>query len=279
MSNHETPLIELKDVAKAYYNIALLEGVNLSVMRGDSIAFTGRNGAGKSTLIKIAVGLVRPSAGQIRHRDNLAIAYVPEHFPAMNLTAEQYIESMGRLSGIAASERKERSEHLFEEFFMDDMKKKPMKHLSKGTLQKVGVIQALMENPDVLVLDEPLSGQDAKSQYVFIEKVNHLRENGTAIMMSCHEPHLIRRIVNRVYLIENNMLKETDLELTADNSKYILFFEAGESARLPGESIQNLVKTENGYRIEVPADESRAIILLMLQSGWELRGMYHEDDL
>ena len=81
-----------------------------------------------------------------------------------------------------------------------------MKYLSKGTLQKVGVMQALLSKPDVLLLDEPLSGQDIDSQKVFIKKMNELRHDNVTIIMSCHEPDLIERISDTVYCVDKGKI-------------------------------------------------------------------------
>ncbi len=95
--------------------------------------------------------------------------YIPEHFPKTDLTVFQYLAAMGGIDGLDREEAKQRENRRIADIFME-----PMKHLSKGSLQKVGVIQALLKAPDILLSDEPLSGQDRPSPKVFIEKVDPL---------------------------------------------------------------------------------------------------------
>lgn len=180
--------------------------------QGQSAAFTGHNGSGKSTLLRLIGGLTNPTSGRIQYVRPLKINYIPEHFPKMGITSRRYILHMGLLEGMKKKEIQEKSSELFGEFFMESMQDIPMKHLSKGTLQKVDVIQALLSRPDVLLLDEPLSRQAAGSQNVFIAKVRELNSHGVTILMSCHENFLINRISDRVYEIRDGCLNAIALD-------------------------------------------------------------------
>ena len=106
---------------------------------------------------------------------------------------------------------------LCKDFFLEDMLNTSMKNLSKGTLQKIGVIQALLKPPQILLLDEPLSGQDADSQQVFIRKINQLRKENVTILMSCHEPYLIKSISDTLYVMEHG--KPIKSEIRDDSSE------------------------------------------------------------
>lgn len=201
-------IIKLDQITKRYRGAAVLDRLSLSVIEGQSAAFVGRNGCGKSTLLKVLAGLVRPDSGTVVLKRKLLFEYVPERFPQMSLTAVQYLSCMGRIEGLAASDIKEKCGRLFEDFFFTGLSGVPMKHLSKGSLQKVGVMQALLRRPDVLLLDEPLSGQDEESQKVLIQKVNGLRNAGTTVLMSCHERLLIDSFADRIYRIEGGAVSE-----------------------------------------------------------------------
>ncbi|HML48474.1 MAG TPA: ABC transporter ATP-binding protein, partial [Clostridia bacterium] len=187
-------VIRAQSISKAYGGRTLFHGIDLDIPRGRAIAFVGHNGTGKTTLLKLLAGLVAPSAGRVVRVEGLSTGYVPEHFPKMNLTALQYLRAMGGIEGLSGQEAGERSLALLRSFFMESMADVPMKHLSKGSLQKVGVAQALLRTPDVLLLDEPLSGQDADSQRVFVRRVKALIQGGTTVLLSCHEPFLVRRL-------------------------------------------------------------------------------------
>lgn len=195
-------LIKLENVSKQYDGRLVLDKVSLSVFENQSVAFTGHNGSGKSTILKIMAGLVNPTQGKVTQRGKLLFHYVPERFPVTNLTAGQYLKRMGEIDRIARGEFNDRCQKLCRDFFVEEMLRSPMKNLSKGSLQKIGVIQALLKKPQVLLLDEPLSGQDTDSQQIFINKINELRTEGVTILMSCHEPYLIKSISDTVYVMD-----------------------------------------------------------------------------
>lgn len=195
-------LIKLENVSKQYDGRLVLDKVSLSVFENQSVAFTGHNGSGKSTILKIMAGLVNPTQGKVTQRGKLLFHYVPERFPVTNLTAGQYLKRMGEIDRIPRGEFNDRCQKLCRDFFVEEMLRSPMKNLSKGSLQKIGVIQALLKKPQVLLLDEPLSGQDTDSQQIFINKINELRTEGVTILMSCHEPYLIKSISDTVYVMD-----------------------------------------------------------------------------
>lgn len=205
-------LIKLENISKQYDGRLILDEVSLSVYENQSIAFTGHNGSGKSTILKIMAGLITPSQGKVIHCSKLLFHYVPERFPKTNLTAGQYLKRMGEIDGLSPNEIQQKCAELCRDFFLEDMLGTPMKSLSKGTLQKIGVIQALLRQPDILLLDEPLSGQDVDSQQVFIKKMNELRANNVTILMSCHEPYLIKSISDTLYVMEHGKPVKEDID-------------------------------------------------------------------
>jgi len=151
-------LIKLENLSKHFNGKATLEEVNLTVSKGQGIAFIGRNGAGKSTLLKLIGKLSEPTGGKVHYSSPLTISYVPEHFPRLKLTVMQYLKLRGKIDDVSTEKIKE----LLQDFFMEEMTNTSLNHLSKGSLRKIGVIQALLKKPDVLLLDEPLSGQDGR---------------------------------------------------------------------------------------------------------------------
>ena len=273
-------ILQAQGVCKAYDGRTVLRGVDLAIPRGQSVALMGHNGSGKTTLLRMLAGLVRASSGSIERSGALRFGYVPEHFPKGPLSAAEYVRHMGRIEGLDRQTVDARSQALFADFFMDSMTNIPMKHLSKGTLQKVGVVQALVAGHDVLLLDEPLNGQDAASQQVFIRKVNDLRAQGYTVILSCHEPYLVRQISDVVYEIREGKLVRAQLPEVDASARAVLLFDG----TLPEEGLRGLPEgcllepLEGGLRLTVPQAETNALILRMLQEGWRLRGMYDEDD-
>ena len=138
-------MIALEHIVKEYNKKVVLNDIHLTIEQGQSLAFTGHNGCGKSTLLKIIAGLVRPTAGMVCLEKEKLIHYVPEHFPQMRLTAKQYLIYMGKMEKIESVELEARIRGLVEEFFVANMLDIPLKYLSKGSLQKIGVIQALLK--------------------------------------------------------------------------------------------------------------------------------------
>lgn len=210
-------LVELKQITKRYGSRYILKETDLNIDQGQSIAFIGRNGSGKSTLLKILSGLVRPSGGTVSYCGKPLFHYIPEHFPKLNLTAHQYLRAMGRIDGITEGEFTKRCQELLCSFYMEDMAETPMKYLSKGTLQKVGVIQALLKIPDILILDEPLSGQDVQSQEMFVKLMKEQNQGGMTLVMACHEKYLVEQLAQEVYQIDQGCIKMQGGDITVEN--------------------------------------------------------------
>lgn len=280
----EDIILTLTDIGKRYHSKVILEQVNLTIHKGQSVVFIGHNGTGKSTLLKIISGIVRPSTGSVdSHGRDLLYHYIPEHFPKSNLTAKEYMMQMCAIDGISKTEADTISTRLFRDFFMESMTDIPMKHLSKGTLQKVGVIQALITKPDVLLLDEPLSGQDMNSQEVFIEKMNELRRQGVTLIMSCHEKYLISKICDTVYRIEDSKLKKVALKTGQKKSYVSCIFTGADGLALPmdverSDSVISIKRDQDFVRliIDTEVEEPSEIVAWMLGGGWKIRGMRHE---
>lgn len=209
-------LIVLKGISKSYEGKRVLDGIDLVIKENQSVALTGCNGSGKSTLLKMIAGLVKPSGGRVITRRRLLFHYIPEQFPGMNFTALQYLRRLCEIDGGDWEKEQGKILGLCEDFFIRDMLHTRMKHLSKGTLQKVGVVQALMTRPDVLLLDEPLSGQDMESQEVFVRKINEMRRDNVTILMACHERRLIGQVSDTVYCIREGRLRPRTAEEKSD---------------------------------------------------------------
>ena len=272
-------MITLDNIVKEYNKKVVLHDINMTIKQGQSIAFTGHNGCGKSTLLKIIAGLVQPTKGTVNYERPFLFHYVPEHFPQMQLTAEKYLFSQGKIEGIDEIELKKRIQSLSEDFFFEDMLKTQMKRLSKGSLQKVGVIQALLKEPDILLLDEPLSGQDVASQQVFIDQMNELRKKGVVILMSCHEPYLIDAISDCVYQLDDGKLALANQCNGKERNWYILRFTNGSQCSVPERWKGHLQYVENGCVLRVEENDCNTASLDMLQAGWNLRGVINENDM
>jgi ABC-type multidrug transport system ATPase subunit len=199
-------LIRLKNVSIGYTENQLINKVNLDINRGDAIAITGHNGAGKSTLLNVLMGFKNQTQGVIERNNVIKINYIPEKMPQIALKTRDYLRHIGKIKGIESFVLDKKIETLSKELFIDAFLNTPVKYLSKGSQQKVNVIQSFLNIPDLLVLDEPLSGQDADSQKKFISMTKQYINNGGTLIMSCHENYLIKSLANRLLEIKNNNL-------------------------------------------------------------------------
>lgn len=202
-------LIKLEDVSKNYKNKKILSNINLSIFKGQTLAVVGKNGAGKSTLLKIIAGLSRVSEGRRivnGDRRKLNIGYVPDGFPKLNFTPHEYIWHMGKIESLSNTHINKVEKELFNDFNLNSMKDTRIKYLSKGTIQKVAVIQAMLSKPDILLLDEPLSGQDIDSQEKNIAILEKLKSEGITMVLACHEVYLVEKLADKTVKIEDTKI-------------------------------------------------------------------------
>ena len=255
-------LITLNDVSKSYDGKCVLDHITMALYKAQSIAFTGHNGCGKSTLLKLIAGLIRLSSGKIDHHEKIRFGFVPEKFPGMNISLRDYLYSIAKIENVDHSE----VDSFVRDFFLESMINTKLYELSKGSLQKVGVIQALIGKRNIILLDEPLSGQDAASQDVFIEKINELRGRGVTVLMSCHERRLIDELTDLEYTIHNGKLycKENGEEFF-----YKVFVKKNESLTAWPEM------TDHGNKrmLQVKGAELKETVIRLYNEGWELTGI------
>lgn len=271
-------LLEAQGLTKVYDGKRILNGIDLSIGRGRCIAFAGHNGSGKSTLLKALAGLIMPTSGSVSRAPGLTFGYVPEQPLALNLSARQYIRHMGRVEGMARREADAAMENLFDAFFLHNLVDVPMKNLSKGTQQKITAIQALLCLHDILLLDEPLSGQDAASQEVFIEKVQAALASGSTVLLSCHEAFLIERLADTVYELKDGKLRQIDAPRGEKTEMAVLIFERKNGAPLPTLPAEcPVIPSPGQFTVRVPLQLSQSFLLDRLKDGYVLKEFHHEN--
>lgn len=196
--------MEITHIRKSFGNNVVLQDVSLPLIPGKCIAICGHNGCGKSTLLNAVAGFLRIDSGELQLH-NAVLQYIPDHFFTTRMNACDFLMHMGAIQGMDADTARAVIREYTHKFFMNDLLKTPMQYLSKGSLQKVAVIQALLQTPDILLMDEPLNGQDAASQRVFIELMEELKKKDVCILMAVHEQRLIKEAADIVYELQDGI--------------------------------------------------------------------------
>ena len=260
----------------------VLSNVSFSALEGEIFGFVGPNGAGKTTTLKILMGLIRPTSGsasilgrnvaESEFRDQ--IGFLPENpyfYPF--LTAREILDFYARLSGVEAHRRAERVDELLAMVHLTHAADMRLKIFSKGMLQRVGVAQALIQDPSVVFLDEPMSGLDPIGRREIRELILALRAAGKTVFMNTHILSDVELICDRVAIIVNGEIRRqgSTLELVGDGSASAQIvvsalsadavdaIEAGFSVSLRG----------SGDRVEIVAEakDVEGILGVVLRSG------------
>ncbi len=206
-------MIELRDVTKTYVRggARALDGLSLTVQRGELFGFLGPNGAGKTTTIKTLIGLLKPDSGSVRVEDidvlknpievKRRIGYVPDE-PALyeNMSGLRFLSFIADVYGVGNAERVI-IEKLAEEFELKDALPDRIASYSHGMKQKVSIIAALLHDPDVFILDEPIVGLDPRSAFLLKEKMRSLCKRGKTVFFSTHVLDVAERLCDQVGII------------------------------------------------------------------------------
>ncbi len=190
-------------------------GIDLTVHRGEVFGFLGHNGAGKSTTIKMLIGLVRASAGTARVagaapgsvRARASIGYLPEN-PAIDgtWTPDEFLTLSSRLAGLGDLERRREIGDLVDRLGISSLRSRPMRKLSKGQVQLVGLAHAFLGRPPILILDEPMSGLDPAARRVVRELVAERRDDGASVFLCSHILADVERLCDRIALVASGRL-------------------------------------------------------------------------
>lgn len=206
-------------LSKQYAEFEAVKNLNFEVFTGQTLALLGHNGAGKSTLIKMILGLVSPSAGQLfvqgqevqakRVNASLSLGYLPENVSFYdNMTAHELLSYFAKLKGVPPV----RVNLLLEEFGLMAAKDKRLRTFSKGMRQRLGLAQAVLADPKVLLLDEPTVGLDPLASAFLYQKMAQLKAQGCAIIISTHELGLVQDQMDSALILgQGQMLASGDL--------------------------------------------------------------------
>jgi ABC-2 type transport system ATP-binding protein len=267
------PPVQMVDVSKHYQGGRGIDHVDLEVLPGEVFAFLGPNGAGKTTTIRLLLDLIRPSSGRVTlfgldpRRDGVAIRHQVGYLPGElglyeRLTARELLTHFAHLRG--GPPWREIGD-LAQRFDLDV--DRPIRALSKGNRQKVGLVQALMGNPRLLVLDEPTSGLDPLVQNEVLDQIRGGAARGQAVFLSSHVLSEVARVADRVGIIGQGRMISTQ-RVEDLRSKAVHYFtirfqgrkRPTQLASLPG--VRALPSLDDAVRLEVSGSLSPVVRVL-----------------
>ena len=214
--------IQTTNLRKEFDENVAVRGLSLQVQRGEVFGFLGPNGAGKTTSIKVLLGLVAPTSGGAMllgaplgdRAVRAQIGFLPEHFRFHDwLSASEFLDLHGRLYGMSASRLRARIEELLDLAGLTPFRDKQLRTFSKGMLQRIGLAQALLNDPALVFLDEPTSGLDPVGRRLVRDIIRDLRARGTTIFLNSHLLSEVEITCDRVAFIKHGeVLRVSELK-------------------------------------------------------------------
>ena len=212
-SNSKDTLISVKNISKKYRDVLAVNNVSFGIKKGEIFGYIGPNGAGKTTTIKIMVGLLNQTSGELsingyqmpeeKEKAHRFIGYMPQQVGFQQWrTANHALTTFGKLSGVKSANLQGRIDEILNMLGLIQYKNKKISKLSGGTIQKLGIAQALLHNPSLLILDEPLSGLDPDSRYQVKKILKKLSNNGTTVFFSSHILSDVQDIATKICIID-----------------------------------------------------------------------------
>ena len=256
-------VVEIENLTKDYEvgflrkrKVRALDGLSLTVNQGEIFGFLGANGAGKTTTLKLLMTLIFPTAGTARilahdiadvamHR---RIGYLPENpYFYDYLTALEFLTFCGQIFGFSKAERTEKSKQMLTRVRLDESKwNTQLRKFSKGMLQRVGLAQAIINDPEIVFLDEPMSGLDPIGRREVRDLISSLREEGKTVFMCSHILSDIEVLCDRVAILKRGRLAHvgTLAELRPEESVIEVIVTGATDAQL-----QPYLPTNNNFRL------------------------------
>ncbi len=287
-------MISVKDIKKRYGAFDALKGVSFEINQGEIVGLLGPNGAGKTTTIKILTGYLQPDEGEVEvagynvinqtTKAQAEIGYLPENAPLYSeLSVQDYLEMMADIREIPAKEKQERLLEATKATALTDKLTTPIGQLSKGYRQRVGLAQAILHKPKLLVLDEPTVGLDPTQLIEIRSLIRKLSEHST-ILFSTHILPEVEALCSRAIILMNGSIRaDARLSDLADSANAVVTFEKatdakGELERLEGATSVEALANEPGFRVigSSGSDLCPLIFALAKKHDWKLRELRHE---
>ncbi len=276
-------IVSLDNVVKIYHtglrrgNITALNEVSLSIDQGEIFGLLGPNGAGKTTLMKVLLGITRQTSGEVlimglppsNAESREKIGYLPENhrFPS-HLTGMGLMQLAGRMCGMAQSEIAKRADELLKLVGMDKWADTKIRKYSKGMAQRIGLAQALINDPDLVCLDEPTDGVDPVGKIEIRQVLQRVREQGKSVLLNSHMLSEVESVADRVAILSRGRVRRIDSvsSLTSRQLEYEIEADIGDRfIDIPEEIGKQIAVTATGMRVEVKSREGITHIIDMLR--------------
>ncbi len=281
-------MIAVKELTKKYARTVAVDQISFSVEKGQIVGFLGPNGAGKTTTMRVLTCFLPPSAGtatvagfdvleqprEVKRR----IGYLPEAPPLYpEMATTEYLRFVGKLKGLSGAELDKRVDYVCSRCFISDVKQKLLGKLSKGYRQRVGLAQAIIHNPEVLILDEPTAGLDPKQINETRDLIRSLAGDHT-IILSTHILPEVEQTCEQVIIINKGKLVATDsvhnLQARTRGVESVLLEVAGRAGALASQAVQQKLEQVPGVARVLRRDDrdQRLIFEVESQKGQLVRG-------
>ncbi len=279
-------LLQTKDLKRQFGNIMAVDGISLSLKRGEILGLLGLNGAGKSTTLKMLTGILAPSSGwvKIAGRDieqypryaKSSLGYLPDSPPLyQELRVAEYLQYCARLHRIKKQDLSSSLERVLSLCHLKDVSQRLIANLSKGYKQRVGLAQALIHQPDLIILDEPSNGLDPSQIIQLRELIKNLSTHCGIVLSShilpevssiCHKVAIIHqgKVVHREPIYQNQHKKQERFFLRLKNTINMEELRTLNTIR----TVENLEK--NTWHISVTKENHEKVIAEIVQRGWQI---------
>ena len=228
-------MLEVKNASYSYGNVKAVNNISFTIEPGEIFGLLGSNGSGKTTTFRMIMGLLEPEEGEIKYFDRIVsyldvneIGYmIEERSLLQKLTVEKLVQFFGGLKDLDKETIDRRLDFWLERFEITDYKKRKVSELSKGNQQKIQFITAIINNPKLLVLDEPFSGLDIINTKMFVEVINDFKAQGSMIVFSSHQIDDVEAFCEKVLVLDkgkailNGKIKDIKTEFQKKNIKLI----------------------------------------------------------
>lgn len=205
-SGSQSSLLTLSEISKTYSHATVLEPISLSIYPGESLGILGPNGAGKSTLLHCMTQILEPTSGHLTLNDGVTVGFAPDDLPMPDLlTGLEYLQYVAGLQRIRLTHAN--AELLARNFDLQDSLSRLVSTYSHGMRRKLSLLGALLSDPNVLVLDEPLRGLDPETSVVVKSLMQAFTESGRAIVISTHDLHIAEKLCDRVLILSDGRMK------------------------------------------------------------------------